>query len=967
MLPRRVFTRGLGALLATGAMATGAAAHAYQAAEPDPAAARAGAATNREGSVVASPTEGLLTVTGVVHMRDGSPAVGATVRSVTESDEAPIVARTDASGRFQIQSVFGNGCRLHASSADGGQQAVLKVRSAVRSALAAPVELKLLPALSHEVVVMSEGRPVAGARVAALGIDFQVQGVTGEDGKARLRFPARERIDDLVAWHPTLGVAGKQDLENRPREGSTQLSLLPPAPLRIQVIDADGKPIGGVELALSVRTEDSDGILAGCLEASHVRTDAAGAAIAPWTPREKLKYVGVESVGADWKIDETDLGRIGAGVITVHARRRRTVRGRLVMPAGARAQGILIKGFGGGLTSNGHFTYARARRDGTFDIGVCSDHGYVLAIDDLEWAGDPWSGLILVQDTARPAEITMSVYPATPLTVRVARGPGREPVANAWVELNRGGQVNWTDRAGKKHSGSGGIRSWLTTDAQGVVRLGVGKGRHTVRLSSADWAEERRVEATSGVPLEIEFHRAWLGKRRVAGWLMSEGARFTPSRALMVRAWAPRPAGPIPPDFAPVVHPDGSFEVAFDAESAALFFLDRPHQRSGFAERLQGGVDLEVTMEPTATFGGTLVDDHARPVGARTLEMYLDGSGGTLLAIARTDRAGRFRFTGVPTGVALEFSTPREVEGSRYSIVEDRRMFKPGEVRDHDRLTLHREDSSSPIASFAEPLARSVERICRDARSSGLRGLAVVVGDDSGDAARIVDQLLDHEDERRSRVVLSYLPVRVGLAQLKREAAIVAGYGWPRPVLGEIVLVALDGDQKTIATRRLATTHVASAVDDGMEFLKRHGPPQRDALRLLAEARNQAQRSGRRVWVVYGGPRCGPCFRLARWIEDQQAVLDKDFVVVKLMEGVDLHVDQAIVGLPFNIGDGIPWFAFTEPDGTVLAISRGQAGNIGFPRAEEGIRHFRRMLEAAVRRTTADELDRLMILLSKGR
>ena len=217
------------------------------------------------------------------------------------------------------------------------------------------------------------------------------------------------------------------------------------------------------------------------------------------------------------------------------------------------------------------------------------------------------------------------------------------------------------------------------------------------------------------------------------------------------------------------------------------------------------------------------------------------------------------------------------------------------------------------------------------------------------------------------KAVLSYLTLRVDSAQLKREAATITEYGWPKPAPGEIVLVALDGDQKMIAAQRIATNQVATAVGIGVDFLKQHRPPAHNALTLLAEARSEAKRSGRRVWVIQGGPRCGPCFRLARWIEDHHATLDKDFVVVKLMEGIDEHVTEAIAGLPIKEGDGIPWFAITEPDGTVLAISRGPLGNIGFPASVEEIRHFRQMLDRTVQRMTSDEVDRLINSLSRDK
>ncbi len=55
----------------------------------------------------------LVTLTGIVHMPDGSPAQGAIVESKFGSDvgsvEPLLVARTDGGGRFQLRGMFGNG------------------------------------------------------------------------------------------------------------------------------------------------------------------------------------------------------------------------------------------------------------------------------------------------------------------------------------------------------------------------------------------------------------------------------------------------------------------------------------------------------------------------------------------------------------------------------------------------------------------------------------------------------------------------------------------------------------------------------------------------------------------------------------------------------------------------------------------------------------------------------------------
>ena len=79
-------------------------------------------------------------------------------------------------------------------------------------------------------------------------------------------------------------------------------------------------------------------------------------------------------------------------MITVHARRERTVQGRLIMPDGADAEGILITGLVlARQTPETYRTPAHAE-DGTFTLRVPSEHAYVLGIDDLKWASDPLVG-----------------------------------------------------------------------------------------------------------------------------------------------------------------------------------------------------------------------------------------------------------------------------------------------------------------------------------------------------------------------------------------------------------------------------------------------------------------------------------------------------------------------------------------------------------------------------------------------
>jgi hypothetical protein len=449
-----------------------------------------------------------VTLTGTVRMPDGSPAPGASVQWTGDPEGPAIVSRTDRAGRFELQGMFGNGAQLHASSADGEHQATQIIPAAVvRSAPATPIALNLTPAIRRAVIVRAEGRPVEGALVVASGHAFRVQGITGPDGKVQLRLPAQDPLGKLIAWHRELGVQGARDLSTRSARDRAQLTLLPPGPLRIRVVDPDGQPVRDLELGINVRANDSDWAAAEDIEAAHVRTNADGTAVVPWAPRDGLKYVDARPSGSDWKFDSTDVERISERMVTVHARREIPVVGRLVMPKGASPEGILITGFGFGPGIQGDIPYARARADGSFTLQVPSYHCYILGIVDLEWASDTWSGLILGKETSKPADLAISAYRATPLTVRVTRGAGRVPVADAWVEVGSRGKVKWVDPGGNTQTGSAGTHCWFRTDRQGVARAGVGRGEFKVRLSVDNWDEERTIVVSSDKPVDVAFHR----------------------------------------------------------------------------------------------------------------------------------------------------------------------------------------------------------------------------------------------------------------------------------------------------------------------------------------------------------------------------------------------------------------------------------------------------------------------------
>ncbi len=386
-----------------------------------------------------------------------------------------------------------------------------------------------------------------------------------------------------------------------------------------------------------------------------------------------------------------------------------------------------------------------------------------------------------------------------------------------------------------------------------------------------------------------------------------------------------------------------------------LLFFDPRQKRSGWLEIGPQDTSVTLSVQPTAAYGGTLLDDDGQPLEG--LEFYLGPAENFTQAIVSQspDATGKFHWDAVPVGIPLTLrvrgGTPRP-----YYIRNSERQFEPGEVRADDQLRarqLHR----TPEAATAVPLAQAVPIVCRDARLNAMRALILLVGDNAQQTRNVESKLLDTEETAE---VLAYRVLSVPPEQQANEAAAIAERKWPKPAGGEVVCLVLEGDESVTAQIRLDAKSLDTAVAEGRQFLTAQRPARRDALAMLAAARDEAKSSGRKLWVVSGSPRCGPCFRLGRWMDDQHATLEKDYVLVKVIGGLDRNAEVVSRLLPGSETSGIPFHAILEPDGKVLITSTGPLGNIGMPGDVEGIRHLRKMLEQTAENLSAEDIDALV-------
>jgi hypothetical protein len=129
---------------------------------------------------------------------------------------------------------------------------------------------------------------------------------------------------------------------------------------------------------------------------------------------------------------------------------------------------------------------------------------------------------------------------------------------------------------------------------------------------------------------------------------------------------------------------------------------------------------------------------------------------------------------------------------------------------------------------------------------------------------------------------------------------------------------------------------------------------------IRAEALAEAKRSNRRVWARVSGRYCGPCFKLARWLDDQHELLEKDYVMVKIDDVHDQNGTNVAQRVTLGKQDGIPFFAIFDWNGDWLIDSEGPLGNIGCPSGAEGKKHLRNMLSKTRRNLSDTEIEQLV-------
>jgi thiol-disulfide isomerase/thioredoxin len=209
-----------------------------------------------------------------------------------------------------------------------------------------------------------------------------------------------------------------------------------------------------------------------------------------------------------------------------------------------------------------------------------------------------------------------------------------------------------------------------------------------------------------------------------------------------------------------------------------------------------------------------------------------------------------------------------------------------------------------------------------------------------------------------------FVLVKVDVGQFDRHQAIWTGYGATLKESGIPYLTVLGEDGKVVTNQETGGFEKDGSYDKAklLSFLNANEAPRVRADEVLKSATAAATAEHKKLFVHFGAPWCGWCHKLESWMARPEigAILAKDFIDVKIdtqrmgVGGAMHRKMNSLIDTP--TGGGIPWYAFTTTDGSVISDSNGPHGNTGYPGSDEEVAHFLDMVRKARTNITDDDL-----------
>lgn len=852
-------------------------------------------------------------------------------------------------------------------------------------------------------VVDGKGKPVADAEVYFLadGMEVSAEGHTDVDGRWRGRVPVDPQYWRLFARKAKVGF---DYVIPTPRPGS--LSEMQPMPdeikltldgarsLRVKTVDRHGKPIAGVQVgvwyiekpsrdgkALNRRDINLSGLHKRC-----PKTDQNGTVVLDWLPKQFVHGLPILAHHADYFTPATATNVMAdkpVEELTITLLPMEKLSGRVTHADGRPAADIEIAVQGsGGVGHNDFQNTARTDAEGRYELKVCSEHAYIVAVKDRRWSA-PYRSGIVVRAEKPVSGVDFVLSRATRLHGRITVGKNGRPASgmNLYLEIDKGEIPPELRIASNREYHAVRMDIHSKTDDEGRYEFNLGPGEYQLK----SWSRLEPVKITIPVadpPTEIvrdlRMPRPETG-RFTCRVIDAEGR---PIAGAVVNGFYAAQTGHM---FSLVkTDANGRFTVERSLDPLVLQAQTAEKDRAGMIRIDAETSEAQIIVGPVAKATGRLLDLQGKPLAGKKMvygirvylnaakSLWTDWFGGS----ATTDAEGRFTLSGLVPGETYHVNFPPDENGYLREVkkvkVSDAQALALGDLR-IDPTPFRPYVPPTPAQRTADAFAANrptapqqrLRKLLDEARREHTKPL-LLFGSAKDPACVDLFRLFNEQAEQPSKLRWEFELASLdfgqnAVRQFAKDLGISVGKDQPP------ILAVLDGEGALVATHalRLNEKHKLDAAALAA-FLQKHKLATRDAERMLAQAREKAKTENKRVFFIASASWCGPCRLLSRYLAKHKDELERHYVFVKIDISRDEHAETLCKGLQQGKHEGVPWYAILDADEKVLITSnalmvdeRSGSSNIGFPSSPEGIDHFLTMLRKTAPRLSHEQRNAL--------
>lgn len=871
-----------------------------------------------------------------------------------------------------------------------------------------PVEGAWVVASAHYTPVGETTTGAAGMATLRIPVDATPQHVLAVKGRAGL--------DYVLFWRKDQAKTDPYRLDAN-HAGPLSFVLNGTKQIAVRAVDEQQRPLSGVEVYpwYYEKPRKGDDVNLSGLPSFKATTDASGMA---------HFHVPVDNTGpvTFWpRLDgHTAPARpvwdpkSGSAEVKAVLARQVRVAGRVVDEDGRPAAGARVRVGGDGYQTDSFRGEARADDDGTFRIDVDPNQYYLFLADRGPLVSRAQMRIVR---QAPPPVVELALAPAIRLRGVVTAGASRAPLAGASASLVTRDEEQSYLKLSKEEQFPGGVsgrRSILPSvvqhgraGADGSFAFHAGPGLHQLnvygkgaqKLTSLKLSDDQkqytlyhfapdlqRSEETRAVPetgiIQLDIHLddvPGAAPSLLKGRVVERGR---PEAGVAEATLSGCYIGH--DDFFPGAKSDKQGHFAFPRGKSDLYLsaVTADGKWRGIVIVKAGDNEpVGVPLGPMASAAGTLIDHEGKPLVGRSVRygVRIAKPGGSFSTNfggdVETDAEGRFVIDrGLVPGFDYELSVVigfgdegrpnswRTVGKARADGLERVAMGSITLPAPYQPKTW--KDYLADAFGQKRPLAERLEDAARTARLS-YQHVLVVLGAPNRPACEQLYELWHHPNRRDVWTALvDYVPVVINVDAANADARSWAArmkLKWPER---DMTLAVLDLEARLVAQASGAALgpHGNLERDRLVEFARRHAPTKPDARQLLNEALAQARREGKHVLLDESAAYCPPCVTLSKYLEANQALLAKDFVVVTLDRRF-AYGEQVMKSLrPQDVST--PWTAVLTADGKPVITSDGPGGNIGYPTDGASRAQWEKMLRSAAWRLTEPEIGELMRNLS---